>query len=55
MYFGSLVTALRAAYPAKRGYRVVENNDPSGDQTKMTEKAKDEAQISAAHDSNQDA
>ena len=55
MYFGPLATTLRAAYPAKRGYRVLENNDPSGDQTKMTEKAKDEAQIPAVHDSSRDA
>ena len=53
--FGSLATTLRAPFPAKWSYRVLEDNDASGYQTKVFRKAKDEAQIPAVHDSNRDA
>ena len=45
MYSGPLAKALRKAYPSRRKFTVLEDNDPSGFKTKAAEKAKKAAGI----------
>ena len=45
MYSGPMLAALRRAYPAKRTFRVLEDNDPAGFKSKKGEAAKKEAKI----------
>ena len=45
MYSGPLAKALRKAYPRRRKFTVLEDNDPSGFKTKAAEKAKKAAGI----------
>ena len=47
MYKGPVSKALHKAYPSKRSFRVLEDNDPSGFKSSKGVKAKEEVKIAA--------
>lgn len=46
-YKGPIAKKLRAVFPGRAAFKVLEDNDPSGFKTKLGQKAKDEAKISS--------